>query len=435
MPIPVTMPYGPKMVDAILPHGNLLGTLEVPAVGVCASPGALLAGALENPSGMQGHGLDGFLPGDRVVIVVSDIFRRTGMEILLPALLEGLGRRGVSPEDIHFLVATGVHRPSTSGEICQILGAEVHARHACRVTVHNAYDRESLSFLGRTSRGTPVWINRMVLPPAKIILTGTVVLHYFAGFGGGRKSLVPGVAGEETISANHSLNLDPVHERLNPAVRIGVTAGNPVAEDMHEAAAMVPVALVVNTVLAPDGGVAGVFAGDRDAAHSDACAAAAGMYVREIGCQADLVVASSGGARNFIQSHKALFNAWQALRPGGVMVFLAPASEGLGTERFREWLSLGSPGEVMRALRTRAEINGQTALSTLGKAPSAVMVTEMTEQDTAATGAEKAPGFQEAVDRAFVRLRASGIDSPSVLLMPHASHTVPELRGVAAKNL
>jgi nickel-dependent lactate racemase len=284
---------------------------------------------------------------------------------------------------------------------------------------------ESLLFVGNTSRGTPVWLNRRLLEADRVILTGTVVLHYFAGFGGGRKSIVPGLAGEQTIAANHARNLHPTDDGLNPDVRIGRLDGNPVAEDMAEAAGFAQVECIVNTVLNRENRIAGLFVGDRTAAHEAACAFASAMYEVPLPHPADLVIASAGAAHNFVQSHKALFNAYQAMKPGGRIVFLTPAQEGLGASGFREWLGLGSRHAVIRRLREGAEINGQTALSTLEKAPSAVVVTEMDEAELRLTGARKAGSLQEAVDLCLRELAEAGRKNPSVCLMPAASYTVP----------
>jgi len=401
--------------------------LDVAPVPALSDPPGVLRKGLRAPIGMDKGALAGIGRGEHVAIVVSDSFRNTGMAELLPVLVEEVLRRGVAKKDLRFLVATGVHRPPTVDELRRILGADIHAEYAGQCYSHVPDDAEALLFAGSTSRGTPVWLNRRLMEADRVILTGTVVLHYFAGFGGGRKSIVPGLAGLQTIAANHSRNLHPYEDRLNPEVRIGRLGGNPVAEDMEEAADFAPVEFIVNTVLNRENGIAGLFVGDRKAAHEAACAFAARMYEAPLSHAADLVIASAGAARNFVQSHKALFNAYQAMKPGGRIVFLTPAREGLGAAGFREWLGLGSERAVMRRLRESAEINGQTALSTLEKAPSAVMVTEMDGAEVVLTRARKADSLQAAVDQCLAELSAAGVRNPSVCLMPSASCTVPKL--------
>ena len=421
----IEMPFGRGTLHAVLPAGLSSFSLDMAPVPSIAEPVAALRAALHAPVGMDGGALKGIRHGERVAIVLSDAFRHTGMAELLPALVEEVLHRGIDQADLCFLVATGVHRPPTDDELRRIMGADLHGRFATQCFPHTPDDVNALLFVGNTSRGTPVWLNRRLLEVDRVILTGTVVLHYFAGFGGGRKSVVPGLAGERTIAANHSLNLHPGEDRLDPDVQIGRLDGNPVAEDMAEAAEFAPVECIVNTVLNRENRIAGLFVGDRNAAHEAACAFAAQLYEVPLPRLADLVIASAGTAHNFVQSHKALFNAYHAMKTGGRMVFITPAQEGLGACGFREWLALGSRHAVIRRLRESAEINGQTALSTLEKAPHAVMVTEMEEAEVRLTGARKADSLQAAVDHCLRELTGAGVRNPSVCLMPSASHTVP----------
>ncbi len=421
----IEMPYGRKTLLAALPRDTGVFSLDIAPTLAMADPATALRTALRHPIGMDEGALKGIHRGERVAIVLSDSFRRTGVAELLPVLVEEVLRRGVREKDICFLVATGVHRPPTPEELRSIMGAEIHARYAPQCFAHAADDGDGLLFVGNTSRRTPVWLNRRLLEADRVILTGTVVMHYFAGFGGGRKSIVPGLAGEQTIAANHSLNLHRTEDQLNPDVQIGRVDGNPVAEDMAEAASFAPVEFIVNTVLNREGRIAGLFVGDRHAAHEAACRFAAGMYQVSLPHAADLVIASAGSANNFVQSHKALFNAHQAMKPGGKIVFVAPCQEGLGAAGFREWLGLGTREAVIGRLRRHAEINGQTALSTLEKAPNTVMVTDMDEAAVRLTGARKAPSLQTAVDLCLAELAQAGVREPRVCLMPSASYTVP----------
>lgn len=422
---PLSLPWGGGTVTACHENLDVRGTLTVAEAPALPDLAATLQGQLDAPLGLSRPALAPLVPGARVCIVVSDATRRTGMHLLLPGLLEAMARRGVRRGDIRFLVATGVHRAPTEDELDVLLGAELHREFSGRVLCHDADDPASLRFTGTTRRGTPVWINRAALETDFLIVTGTVVLHYFAGYGGGRKAVVPGIAGRATIAANHSLNLDPDSDRLNPAVRTGVMAGNPVAEDMAEAAATVPVHLCINTVLNRQGDLCGVHAGALEAAHAAACRQAAALYRVPLREPADLVVASAGKTPNFLQSHKALHNAWQARRPGGLVLFLAPCPEGLGGSGFSRWLSLGSPAAVIAGLRERAEINGQTALSTLEKTPHTVLVSHLSGEDLSLLGATPARTFQEGLDLCVARLRAAGIVRPTALLMPEAGYTVP----------
>jgi len=382
----------------------------------------LVRRALAQPVGQDGPLRARVKAGEQVVVLVSDQFRQTRADVVVPVLLSELAAGGVSEQDVSILFATGTHRPPMAAEQASVLGEDLYGRFRERVFVHNAFDSKRLAHVGDTSRGTPVRVNKMALEADRLIATGTVVFHYFAGYGGGRKSVVPGVAGAETIAHNHVMNLHPREDRLDPAVRIGALDGNPIAEDMLEAARFVPVDCIVNTVLDRDGRIAGVFAGDLDAAHRQAAELAREMFAAPIAERADFVVASSGTAANFVQAHKALYNAFQAMKPGGRVVFVAECAEGLGGEQFEKWLRLGTRESIIAGLRRQSDINGQTALSSLEKCPSAIFVTRMGEEETRLLGARKAESFQAAL--ALARAECE-LDEPACYVMPQASYTVP----------
>lgn len=369
--------------------------------------------------------LDAFRPRDRVAIVVSDSFRQTGVCDYLAILLDGLNERGIRDSDVIVLFSTGTHRGPTPEEQRTILGETAYARLNNGLLNHDAHDSGAMRYLGDTSRGTPVSVNRMLMECERVIVTGAVVLHYFGGYGGGRKSLVPGLASVGTIAANHAMNLHPDHDELDPAVRIGQSDGNPVAEDMLEAARMIRIDGIVNTVLNRDGGIAGLFAGELDAAHRAACNSARECYAIPIESRADLVIAASAHTRNFVQTHKALYNAYQAMAPGGRIVLAAPCPEGLGGKQFTQWLELGDRASIITALRRQSEINGQTALSTREKAPSVLLVTHLNDADVNLLGARKSDNLQEAVETALAELCAAGRATPRIALMPNAAYSVP----------
>ena len=239
--------------------------------------------------------------------------------------------------------------------------------------------------------------------------------------------MVPGISGLKTIAANHSLNLDPAANRLNADVAIGRLAGNPVAEDMLEGALLGPPCFLINSVLNRDGAISGLFCGGLKQAHEAACTFARNQFVLPITSQADVVVASAGTCKNFVQSHKALYNAYQAVKPEGIIILAAPAPEGYGGNRFQEWIALGSRDAIIAELRKNAEINGQTALSTLEKAQITLFITELTADEVGALGGEKASNLSVALDVARQRLARSGIHRPTCYLMPSAGYTVPVL--------
>ncbi|MFA7692790.1 MAG: nickel-dependent lactate racemase [Candidatus Hydrogenedentes bacterium] len=404
-----------RLLDRLTP--NPLAALDDPA--------AALRDALRRPLGMDHPALQSFRRGERVALVVPDASRKAQLSVLLPELLDQLADCGIREEDISFFFALGVHRPTTREEQRLILGAEVYGRFHERCINHDARDDKALVFLGETRRGTAVYLNRSVMEREHVILLGSVVPHYFAGFGGGRKALVPGLAGAQTIAHNHALNLHPTEARLDPRVRIAALDGNPVAEDLLEAARMAPPDFIINTVLTGSGALGGLFVGELDEAHRAACRLSAETFCVPIEARADLVIASAGDAPDFVQSHKSLVNAFAAVKPEGRVILLAPAPEGLGGRGYQEFLQMGHPDKVIEALRREADINGQTALSTLEKAPRALLVTQLCEEDVRKLGMTRCDDLEHALRCGREHFRKEGVSHPTGYWMPRAGTTVP----------
>lgn len=417
--------YGHQQLVIRVPGGRYLDTLEIretPPVKDCATE--LLKG-LAAPIGLNGFALDGFGKYDTVAIVVSDSFRDTRVNAYLNTLLTALNDKGIPSKQISIIFSTGTHRPPTDGEAKQILGDGIFNGYRDRIFSHDPNDANNLIEIGVTSAGTRVVVNKHVQTADHIILTGSVVMHYFGGFGGGRKSFVPGLASTETIAQNHSLNLDPDVDTLDPRVDIGTLKGNPVADDMLEATRLSHVDFIINTVLDAHSEVAGLFVGELEAAHEKAADFARGLFECPIDEKADLVIAGSPSTKNFVQTHKSLFNAYQAVKPEGRIILLATCPEGLGGNNFEKWLHLGDRAQIIAALRQQSEINGQTALSTREKAPITYLVSSLSDEDVSLIGAQKARTLDDAIERALSDLQSAGIEEPSYRIMPSAAYTVP----------
>ncbi|MCC6797189.1 MAG: nickel-dependent lactate racemase [Candidatus Hydrogenedentes bacterium] len=417
----IDVTYGPAALSAALDWGRCLGVIDIADAPALVGIEQCLLERMTAPIGMAESFLSGIHQGERIAIIVSDAYRQTGVHRYLAVLIRELARIGVHPEDIRLIFASGTHRVPSPEQQRAILGAEVYDRFRHQSFVRDAHNPERHVFAGTTSRGTPVELERLAMECDRIIATGAVVLHYFGGFGGGRKSILPGLASANTIAHNHALNLHPRDNRMHPNVRIGVIDGNPVAEDMLEAAKTARVHGIINTVLNRRGEIAGLFVGELEAAHRAAADFARSLFAVPIREKADLVIASAGGAKNYVQSHKALYNAYQAMKPGGRIIFLAPCEEGLGGESIEKWLRLGDVDAIFAALRKQSEIYGQTALSTREKSPSALMVTELSEADVQLIGARKVASLCEALKIARYELG----DDATYYVMPSAAYTVP----------
>jgi len=364
-------------------------------------------------------------PGESVCVVVSDHTRKTAAAEILPVLFGLWRERGIALRDVFLLIASGIHRHPSPRELRTILGDPLYTEFKDRIRFHDPDDRAQLVQVGATARGHTVRINRHAMQADCRILFGAAVYHYHAGFGGGRKSLVPGLAARATIRHNHSLTLHPREDRIHERVAPGILDGNPVAEEMLEAAYLCGPAAIVNSVLSHDGRLAGLFSGELDLAHRAACRRAAELQRVELAQQADFVLASAGTARDWIQSHKALFNASRAVHGDGWIVLHAPCPEGLGNARFRHWIGMPELGAIFAGLRESPEVLGQTALSTKTRGRRTILITKMQEPDLRALGIETAPDWDTAVQRVIGRLNEKGVQRPCFYRMPHARYTVP----------
>lgn len=283
-----------------------------------------------------------------VAIITSDSTRSVPCAALLDEVVPEVLAAGVAVDSIRVIVAVGAHREATQVEMESYLGKRW--RHRLSIASHNAFNPRELTLVGRTASGNDVFINRWVAESDLRIAFGQVEPHEFAGFSGGPKSILAGVSGDVTIRRNHS----PVmlsNGRASP----GITTGNPIWEEMMEAAQIARLDFIVNVVLTPGLELAGVVAGSVEAAHREAI----GLYRELYGAAvppnnwADVVVTTPGKPldRNLYQSIKALMAVQHNVRRGGVVVLHAPCVEGVGGEAFEQaFRSANSAGEVLQRL-------------------------------------------------------------------------------------
>ena len=363
-------------------------------------------------------------PGEQVVIVTSDITRYTGSEIYLPILIGELNRIGVADEQICVLVALGIHRRQTVEEHRKILGP-LFGRIA--VVDHDCDDPQQLVPLGTTDSGMPVVVNRRLVEADRVIVTGTVGFHYFAGFGGGRKGLVPGVAGRETCMQSHfSVFNPPEVGGKHPLATVGVLEGNPVHQALLQAARMVKADFLINTVLSPQKELLGVFCGDLEQAHLAGCELVRKLFQVPIDRAADLAIISCGGEPkdiNFIQSQKALDYGCRAVREGGTIILLAACRDGFGNPTFFDWFVHQDLEEFEQTLRQNYQINGQTAHATLSKARRfrVILVSGFSVEQTRRMGMHKAQDLASALALALPDLPPE----PKVVVIPDGGTILP----------
>ena len=367
--------------------------------------------------------------GEKVVIVTSDITRYSGSEIYLPIVVEELNKYGIPDSDIEIVIALGIHRKQTESEHRKILGS-LFGRVA--VFDHECEDPAELVDLGVTDSGIPVQINRRVIEADRVIVTGTIGFHYFAGFGGGRKGLVPGVASRETCMASHFAVFNPPDiGGKHPQAVVGVMEGNPVNRNLVQAARRVEPDFLLNTVLAPDKQILGVFCGDLEQAHLAGCEMVRELFQVSVDHPADLAIVSCGGEPkdiNFIQAQKALDYGCRAVKKGGTIIFIAACRDGFGYPTFFDWFRYQDLDEFEAALRKDYQINGQTAHAVLTKARRfrVILISELSVTETERMGMEKASDLQSALDRIL-----PGLDQAAeIVVIPDGGMVLPVLAGV-----
>lgn len=306
--------------------------------------------------------------GDTVLIVASDATRATGSAQIINLLVRRLIQFGVSPSDIAVIFATGIHRPVRDAEKAELLTPFIAQR--IRTIDHDAHDQENLVQIGEPDSGSPIEVNRALTEFSKVILTGAVGFHYFAGFTGGRKSICPGLASAQTIEATHMLALDFERGGRRAGVGSGLLKGNAVSDECERVAAMIDPAFLVNAIVDERGRPEQVFAGHWRTAHERACEAYAASHSQNIPETRELVIASCGGAPydiNMIQAHKALDMAAHACVDGGTIILLAECGDGLGRPDFLKWFECEDSRALESRLREHYEVNGQTAWALLTK--------------------------------------------------------------------
>lgn len=285
--------------------------------------------------------------GQRVAIIFSDITRATPYHILVPALLEALDH--LPDSDIAFFCATGTHRPATPEELVTILGKEVVKRF--KIIQNNAGEKEQFSYVGTTNTGNRILLNKDLLEYDLRILTGFIEPHFFAGFSGGGKALMPGMANVETIRYNHSIrNLE------NPMARWGHTYGNPLWEEVMEAAEFTLPLFLLNISLNNQKKITGVFAGDLREAHKRGCAFVKETAMAGLDQPFDIVITSNSGYPldlNVYQSVKGMSAAEQVVKKGGSIVIAAECWDGIPSGSDYETIlsSAGRPDELMSFIK------------------------------------------------------------------------------------
>ena len=414
-----------------VPYGAVEQEVELPGVDIEVGRSVEPAlvderGTLERAfsSPVASPPLSDFLSGAAdAVVIVNDSMRATPTARVLEFMRSELN----AVPDLTFIIATGTHRAPTPDEIDRIVGGAAD-RDGARVVSHDGRDPDSLEYLGRTPRGTEVAINRIVTDASRIVVIGSVEPHYFAGFTGGRKAFLPGVAGYDTVRGNHS-------HTLLPGPQLMALEGNPVHEDMMDALDLLGDRPIFSVMVVMNGRhrVCGAFVGDIRKSFDAAVDESREVYSVDVTGKADIVVAValSPADSNLYQAHKAIESSKLALVEGGILILVAACREGFGNDVFVDQLrSAESPPDVARNMKSTpgGDYNigdhKSVKLAELVMESEVWMVTELPAEIIESMFFRPFASLQSALDAA---LEARG-PGARVLCLMDAANTVPRVR-------
>lgn len=370
-------------------------------------------------------------PGETVAIAVSDITRVwQHNELTLPILIESLNESGIADKDITVVIAVGAHRQNSAKELAELCTEEICRR--VKVINHNAWDTDNMVYYGKTSRGTEVSFNRIVAEADRVILTGGVIYHYMVGYGGGRKSILPGVSSLKTIQQSHMWAMEKnLGDGSNPLAANMKTRGNPAHDDMMEAAAFLKADFIINVVPNLDGDITGIFAGNWITAWQQATQMVDEIFGVAIEEQADIVIASAGGYPkdiNLYQSQKTIDNAVYAMKAGGVAIILAECPDIKDPGEFFDWFNYPTPFEMEKAVRENFLISGWVAVRQLEYASRGHIILVTQEKNIAIAGNAGVQGVVTMEEALAIAYKKCGSNSPKITVMPQGANTFPILK-------
>lgn len=414
--IPVRLKYGSSYLTVEVPRARIMDILEPEDLPGVDEPLEEVRRSQLNPIGSKP--LSELAKGkENVFIICSDITRPAPSHLLVPPILEELNKAGVRDNQITLVFALGYHRGHSEAEQKKLVSEAVWQRIKCL-----DHDRNNCINLGQSSRGTPIDVFEPVTKADLIVATGNLELHYFAGYSGGDKALMPGVCSKATVQANHSMLFDP-------KARSGIIEGNPIREDIEEIGRRAGVAFIVNAVLNSRNEIVVCVAGDPIKAHREGCQYIDRMYKRKIPRQADIVICSAGGHPkdiNLYQAQKAFENASYAVKDGGIIILAARCQELLGETTFDQWMrGAESIDDPIRRIQAEFVLGAHKAavICQVLKDKKAYLISDMPDELTRKCFFTPADSVEEALDMALQEMG----EEARVLIMPFANSTVPQV--------
>lgn len=354
--------------------------------------------------------------GQKIVIVTSDITRPCPSERLLLPVMEELNAAGIQDTDVTVVFALGSHRKQTDEEREMQVGRAMAARLHCIDS-----DPEQTVYIGRTSRGTPIEVFEPVVRADVRIVLGNVEPHYFAGYSGGAKALVPGVCSIQTIRSNHAMMVDP-------RACTGRIEDNPVRLDLEEGAAMVGIDFMLNVVLDSAKNIVVAAAGNPTTAHRWACRVVDAVSMTPVPSLADIIIVSAGGYPkdiNMYQAQKALDNAAVAVKPGGQIIWVAQCPEGLGNQTFEQWMVGSTPVQILERIQKDFVLGGHkaAAIAQVLQKATILLVSDLPDELVRACSMEPYADVEAALQAALLRAG----ERPIITVIPEGAAVLPKL--------
>lgn len=354
-------------------------------------------------------------PGEKIAIVTSDITRPMPSKIVLPSVLDELYSAGIRNEDIIIVFALGSHRKHSEAEKIYLVGEEIYSKIKCIDS-----DVRDYVHIGFTEGGTPVDVFTPVANANRRICLGNIEYHYFAGFSGGAKAIMPGVSTKAAIQSNHK-------RMVQDEACAGNVTTNPVRKDIEDFINFMPIDFIVNVVLDESKQIIKAVAGHYIHAHRVGCEFLNGLYKVEIEEKADIVITSAGGYPkdlNLYQAQKALDNSKHAVKKGGVIILVASCIEGLGEKTFEEWLiNATNSEELIEKIKENFKLGGHkaAAIAMVLKKADIYLVSDLEDELVKNIFLKPFKTIQSALDFA---LEEQGVKS-KVLVIPYGGSILP----------
>ncbi|MGL5330418.1 MAG: nickel-dependent lactate racemase [Peptostreptococcaceae bacterium] len=418
--------YGETKLTTCIEDKDIIHTLKPNHVDKIEDLEKEVNNVLNNPIGTRPLN-EIVKPGEKVAIVVSDITRAwMKSDEFVIHIVNYLTDIGVKDEDMFVVIALGGHRKSTEEEMIKIVGKEVYNR--VKVYDHECEDKNELVYLGESSRNTPIYLNKKIHEANRVIITGGIVFHIFAGFGGGAKSILPGVVGIETIQANHRLSFNPGKSSgLNLNSGPNIIEGNPLREDMNEVCKIVNPDFLFNVVLDTKGDFIKFVGGHYYDAWYEGAMFIRSLYGVPVDNKADIIIASAGGFPkdiNLYQSIKTTDNALHGGKDDSVIILLSQCQEGLGAEEFADWFKHNTLEDMENALKDNFTVPGYAAYKTAYTARyrKVILISDIDDKIVSDFNMIPCHDLDEALKMAY---KIAEKENPKITLMPYGGNTLP----------